>query len=490
MNRRWLRVLACIAVATLLVAACSPAETGTPAGTDATEEIVSPEATEDAVATEAPATGAATEAATEAATGAATEGAGTAAAATQPAGTQGAGATGEIDCMGAAQGDTITMLYQWSGQEEAQLNQVLAPLVEACGISIQPESTRDQALLDTRVQAGTPPDIAFWNVAQLVQYETMLVPMDELGATRDNYAEFFVEPGTINGAWLGLPVKADIKTIIWYSPVVFEARGYSVPESWEDLNALVEQMVQNGDVPWSMGFESSDATGWAGSDFIQDILLVQQGPDYVMGLIEGEVPYNDPGVAEAYQTYGTWATDPQYTVGGAAGTLSTPFLDAIYLVFQDPPQAMMVKQSGFAGAEIEAQFPDLEYGTDYDFFQVPGAQGLQGGADWMMAFTDTPAVRALVAYLSSEQGGQRWAEVGFGVSPNTAATGNYQDPALQKFGDILAGAEGFTPDMGDTIPGGFGSAEWTAIVNYVNGAPLEQELDAVAQVQQESLSGG
>ena len=30
-------------------------------------------------------------------------------------------------------------------------------------------------------------------------------------------------------------------------------------------------------------------TGWTGSDFIQDIMLVQQGPDYVMGLISGEV---------------------------------------------------------------------------------------------------------------------------------------------------------------------------------------------------------
>lgn len=56
-----------------------------------------------------------------------------------------------IDCMGAQAGDTITMLYQWSGEEEAKLNQILRPLVDACGIVIQPESTRDQALLDTRV---------------------------------------------------------------------------------------------------------------------------------------------------------------------------------------------------------------------------------------------------------------------------------------------------------------------------------------------------
>jgi alpha-glucoside transport system substrate-binding protein len=56
------------------------------------------------------------------------------------------------------------MLYQWSGAEEEKLNQILQPFVDACGVKVVPESTRDQALLDTKVQAGTPPDVAFWNV--------------------------------------------------------------------------------------------------------------------------------------------------------------------------------------------------------------------------------------------------------------------------------------------------------------------------------------
>ena len=76
-------------------------------------------------------------------------------------------------------------------------------------------------------------------------------------------------------------------------------------------------MAADENVPWSMGFESGDATGWTGTDFIQDILLVQQGPQYVKELINGNVPYNDPGVKQAYETYGKWAQDPKYTVGGA-----------------------------------------------------------------------------------------------------------------------------------------------------------------------------
>ncbi len=410
----------------------------------------------------------------------------TPAATTAPEATM-APATGGIDCMGAQSGDTISMLYQWSGTEEENLNKILQPLVDACGIVLQPESTRDQALLDTRVQAGTPPDIAFWNVTQLTQYQDKLVAMTDLGVNAANYASYWQTIGTVNGKWLGLPVKADPKTLIWYNPANFTSAGYAVPTTWDELNTLVEKMVADGNVPWSMGFESGDATGWTGTDFIQDILLVTQGPDYVNGIIDGSVPYDDPGVKAAYQIYGKWAMDPKYTVGGAQGTLSTAFGDALLQPFSDPPQSYMVKQSGFAGGAIAAQYPDLKYGTDYDFFGVPGAQGLQGGSDWMMSFSDSNAVKALVAYLSSDAGGQKWAEVGFDLTPNSAGTSAYTDPALLKKAQILANAQGFTPDIGDSIPGGFGSAEFKGITDFVGGADLDTVLAQIAAAQKAGL---
>lgn len=287
------KLLTLVALAAILLAACGQQATPTP-----------PAATEPPATTEPPTT-----APTEAATAAPTE---------PPA--------AEIDCAGAASGDEISLIYQWSGVEEEAFNSIVQPLVDACGIVLKPESTRDQALLDTRVQAGTPPDIAFWNVTQLNQYKDKLFPMDELGASQDSYIPGATDPGMVDGKWLGLPVKSDVKTIIWYSPANFEALGYTVPTTWDELDALVEKMVADGNVPWSMGLESGDATGWTGSDFIQDILLVQQGPDYIKGLIDGSISYDDAGVQQAYETYGKWAKDPKYTVGGAQGTLSTPFL--------------------------------------------------------------------------------------------------------------------------------------------------------------------
>ena len=393
-----------------------------------------------------------------------------------------------IDCMGAAAGDKVTLLYQWSGAEEGKFAAVVNPLVDACGIVLEPESSRDQTLMDTRIKAGRPWDVVIWpTTLALAQYPDKLVSLEEAGADPANYADYWKAMGSADGKWLAMPVKVDIKNIIWYSPAVFETNGYEVPNTWEELDALVEKMVADGNVPWSMGMESGEATGWTASDFIQDILLVQQGPQYVLDIISGKVPYNDMGVKKAYETYGKWAKDPKYTVGGAKGTVNTSFLDAIYKPFSEPPEAMMVRQAGFAITEIQKMYPDLEYGVDCDFFSVPGAKGMQGTADFLMVFNASPAAKALVAYLNSEAGALEWAWVGFDLSPNNKVTGvDYLDAVSAKEAKVLAGAAGFTPDLGDAITGSFGHAEWEAIIDYINGADLDKVLAKAARAYAES----
>jgi hypothetical protein len=113
----------------------------------------------------------------------------------------------------------------------------------------------------------------------------------------------------------------------------------------------------------------------------------------------------------------------------------------------------------------------------------------------MMAFGDSPAAQALVGYLTGAAGAAEWAGVGFDLSPNKLALGNYTDTALIKKAEALAGAAGFTPDIGDTftpdigdtIPAPFGEAEWKAIVDYVNGADLDAALEAAAKAQADAL---
>ena len=464
----------------MLITACAPA--ATPAVTTAPTVPVS-QPTGAATETTAP-TMAPTTAPTTAATPT-TAAAGPTATAALP--TPAPTASGTIDCTGVNSGDQITVMYQWTGNEEALFNNIMAPFVAACGVKLVANSTRDAAVLDAAVKS-TPPDVLFWpSNSPLSLYSDKLVDLTTLGVDPSNYADYWVKLGTVNGKLLSLPAKTDIKTIVWYSPAQFAANGYTVPTTLDELNTLVEKMVSNGQVPWAMGFESGTATGWTGSDFIQDILLAQKGPDYVNGIIDGTIPYNDPGVVAAYQLYFKWASDPKYTVGGANGTVNTNFADALLQPFSDPPKAMMVKQSGFAGGNVAAAYPNLKYGTDYAFFGFPGAQGVQGGADYMFAFSSSPAVKALLAYITGPVGAANWAATGFALDPNKNADGKYIDPQLSDMAKILSTSKGFTPDMGDTIAGTFSAAEWKAIIDVVQGKDIATELATVAAAQKSSL---
>ena len=41
----------------------------------------------------------------------------------------------------------------------------------------------------------------------------------------------------------------------------------------EELIALSDQMVADGNTPWCIGVESGNATGWTATDWMEDIML-------------------------------------------------------------------------------------------------------------------------------------------------------------------------------------------------------------------------
>ncbi|UCF61368.1 MAG: carbohydrate ABC transporter substrate-binding protein, partial [Anaerolineaceae bacterium] len=282
----------------------------------------------------------------------------------------------EIDCMG-GEGGEVSMLAVWSGDEEARLIEIFQPLIDACDITFTYEGTRDlNAVLATRVEGGNPPDISLMpNVGAFAMYQDQLIPLEDLGAHLENYLPSWLALGSVEGIVYGVFVKSDVKSLVWYSPLAFDAMGYEVPTTWDEFVVLVDQIKADGGVPLSMGMESGAATGWTGTDFVQDIMMRTQGLDFVNGLAVHDTAWNDPRVKETWNIFGKWATDSTYALGGADGTVSTGFLDAIYAPFADPPQAYMVKQSGFAGGVVEGQYPELVFGTDYDFFVLPSLDG-------------------------------------------------------------------------------------------------------------------
>lgn len=107
-----------------------------------------------------------------------------------------------------------------------------------------------------------------------------------------------------------MPAKADLKSLVWYSPGAFEEKGYEVPETMEDLLTTADEMIAAGDTPFCVGIGSDAATGWPMTDWIEDFMLRLKGPEVYDQWVNHEIPFDDPDVVEVVQyVYDLWATD-------------------------------------------------------------------------------------------------------------------------------------------------------------------------------------
>ena len=88
----------------------------------------------------------------------------------------------------------------------------------------------------------------------------------------------FHDAGTRFGRLIGLPIRQNVKSLVWYPPDVFQDQGYAVPTDWGELQALIDRMVDDGFVPWCLGVEAFGASGWPATDWVEDILLRNSGP--------------------------------------------------------------------------------------------------------------------------------------------------------------------------------------------------------------------
>ena len=119
--------------------------------------------------------------------------------------------------------------------------------------------------------------------------------IDELN---DTLGESFMALGEYNGKHYGLPTNINLKSMVWYPKDDFDAAGYTVPETWDDLIALSDQIVDDGGTPWCVGFESEGATGWPATDWMEDIMLRTAGPDVYDQWVQARDPVQRPGRAD------------------------------------------------------------------------------------------------------------------------------------------------------------------------------------------------
>jgi alpha-glucoside transport system substrate-binding protein len=400
------------------------------------------------------------------------------------------GATGVLPDTG-----TVNVMNAMEPEEVTAIQAIVDDNVSA-DYTVELEADPDfEANLPIRAEGGTldvalvPQPGAVQGMAadgSIVSLEDMGFNIDELSAL---FGDYYLSLGEVDGKHYGLPTNINLKSMIWYPKKAFDAAGYTVPETWDDLMALTDQIKADGGTPWCVGFESGGATGWPATDWMEDIMLRTAGVDTYDKWVTHEIPFNDPAVVHAGEVFGDVMFPDGNVLGGAADTPSIAFGDAPAPMFQDPPGCWLHRQASF----INAFFPEgTVAGTDYDWFPFPpiDQQGVLFAGEF--AVVGTNGNRAEVKdFLDQFMGETVQCAIGgvtassrispnVNVGPDCYANSILADASVVLTEALSSGTGRF--DASDMMPAAVGSGSfWTGMVRYMQEGPdsLQSVLDDI-----------
>jgi alpha-glucoside transport system substrate-binding protein len=317
-----------------------------------------------------------------------------------------------------------------------------------------------------------------------VSLEDLGFDIDELN---DRFGELLMSYVEVDGEHYGLPSNVNLKSMIWYPKDNFDDAGYEIPETWEDLTALTNQIKDDGGTPWCVGFESGGASGWPATDWMEDIILHSADLDTYNQWVSHDIPFNDDAITEAGQTFGEVMFGDGNVLGGADQTPAVAFGDAPAPMFEDEPGCWLMHQANF----INAFFPeDAEAGVDYDWFPTPsnGENNTLFGGEFLVAYRNAPEIKDFMDRFTGDevqcaQGGIQGTSR---ISPNSNVdTDCYANELLGEASDYLtealqAGTAAF--DASDQMPPEVGSGSfWTGMLEYMRDGQdsLQGHLDDI-----------
>ncbi|MBB4931543.1 alpha-glucoside transport system substrate-binding protein [Lipingzhangella halophila] len=400
----------------------------------------------------------------------------------------GPGGSGELD------GVELTVAAKWTGAEEEGFRAVLDEFEAQTGASVSYESTGEDtgAYLGPKIEAGEPPDIAALPQPGLVdEYAERgeLVPLSGAAATtlEEEYADYWQDLGTAGDETYGVLVKAAHKSLVWYRPDAFDEAGVQEPATWDDMVGTTSSTLSDaGITPFAM----CGASGWTLTDWFENVYLSENGPESYDQLAAGELSWTDDSVVQSLETLAdVWGED-DLMVGGRDGAVQTDFPSCVNQVYGQEDAAMVVEADFVAAPAREAGATVGENAVAFPFPAVGEDPPVVVAGDIAVAMTENEGVPELMAYLSSAEAQELWAEQGGYLSANSEVpTGAYEDEFTQGLAQtVLDAGEDVRYDLSDQVPSAFGATEgsgmWAILQDYLRdpGDPegTAEELEQAA----------
>jgi alpha-glucoside transport system substrate-binding protein len=401
---------------------------------------------------------------------------------------------GKILCKNQYKGKTVNIFSPVRDSDTdkpiADLVAGYAPLTKCTGVKIKFEGTDQfETQVNVRLAGGNAPDVIDFPqpglMASLAR-KGLLKPLTAKSAASVN-ADFiggWKELGTVDGKVYGMPARANIKSLVWYSPAAFKAKGYAIPQSIVELKALSDKIVADGGTPWCAGIESGVATGWVITDWMEDFMLRINGEKVYDDWVNHKIAFNDPKVKAVMDEVGTFLKNPKYIGSDNAikAIATTKFQEGGFPILEG--KCFMHRQASF----YSGIWPDgTTIGDDgkVNVFYLPSpgkTKYMLGAGDVLAAGTNKPEAMDVILYSGSNEYFAGYIAKGRkDLTPNKSFdTTKIADPVTKKFADLLKSSDVFRFDGSDLMPGAVGAGTfWTESTKWITGQSTDDTLNAI-----------
>ncbi|HEY4553560.1 MAG TPA: ABC transporter substrate-binding protein [Bacillaceae bacterium] len=210
--------------------------------------------------------------------------------------------------------DKLEIFSWWTGAGEEDGLKALIELFKEKHPDITVENaavsggagTNAKAVLASRMQGNDPPST--FQVHGGAELNDGWVAADKMEPLNDLYEEegwkdkfpdSLIELVSKEGNIYSVPVNIHRGNVFWYNKKIFEENGIEPPRTIDEFFKAADKLQANGVTPLALG----DKEPWTATQLFESILLGELGTEDYNKLWTGELPFDDPKVEKAAETF-------------------------------------------------------------------------------------------------------------------------------------------------------------------------------------------
>ncbi|MFD2044801.1 extracellular solute-binding protein [Ornithinibacillus salinisoli] len=219
----------------------------------------------------------------------------------------GCGADGDDTSNTSGDTKTVKFMHLWPEGSSKTHNEIVSEIIadfedQNEGVEIELEVLSNEQYKDKIQVLSTSdelPDVGMtWAAGYLEPYVegNKFAPLDDLleGDLKDQFVSGTAEAYEIDGSTYGLPLELNIATV-FYNKAIFEEYGLEAPETYEELQNVIQTLNDNGVAPIALGNKDR----WTGSLWYMYLADRIGGSDVLTNAINRSGTFEDPALVDA-----------------------------------------------------------------------------------------------------------------------------------------------------------------------------------------------